>query len=74
MEDYNKSVLDEMETIFDKAGYEDVVSLFRKIGPSCAEMLIQCRWNGKGADCLKLFEESLTLDGLCCSFNYYGSR
>ncbi|XP_045476450.1 sodium channel protein Nach-like isoform X2 [Harmonia axyridis] len=63
-----------MQMIFEKIGYDDSLMVFDRIAPSCEEMLVQCRWNGENVDCLKIFENSLTNDGLCCSFNYYGSR
>ncbi|XP_044745338.1 sodium channel protein Nach-like [Coccinella septempunctata] len=72
--EYTKLDLYKMEEIFEKLGYNDLVTVLRKIGPSCDEMLVQCRWNGEAMDCLNIFEETLTIDGICCSFNYYGSR
>lgn len=30
-----------------------------------------CKWKGITNQCNKYFKQSLSRDGLCCSFNYY---
>ena len=30
-----------------------------------------CKWKGTIDQCDKYFKQSLSVDGLCCSFNYY---
>ncbi|KAL3285484.1 hypothetical protein HHI36_000016 [Cryptolaemus montrouzieri] len=71
---YNTTSLIRMKKILDRNDYLHTDLILRKIGQTCKEMLIQCEWNGELTKCLDIFEESYTLDGLCCSYNYYGSR
>lgn len=35
----------------------------------CEEMLVMCKYGNKPVDCLRIFETTLTDDGLCCIFN-----
>lgn len=46
----------------------------RKITQSCAELLVKCKWENIEFNCMDLFAQSFTIDGLCCSFNYYMAR
>ncbi|KYN06007.1 PREDICTED: sodium channel protein Nach-like [Cyphomyrmex costatus] len=41
------------------------------ITQNCSTLLTMCKWKGKVGQCDKYFKRSLSLDGLCCSFNYY---
>ncbi|KAG5321537.1 NACH protein, partial [Acromyrmex heyeri] len=41
------------------------------ITQNCSTLLTMCKWKGTNDQCDKYFKQSLSLDGLCCSFNYY---
>ncbi|XP_018347417.1 PREDICTED: sodium channel protein Nach-like [Trachymyrmex septentrionalis] len=41
------------------------------ITQNCSTLLTMCKWKGTIDQCDKYFKRSLSLDGLCCSFNYY---
>ncbi|KAG5315168.1 NACH protein, partial [Acromyrmex insinuator] len=41
------------------------------ITQNCSTLLTMCKWKGRIDQCDKYFKQSLSLDGLCCSFNYY---
>jgi acid-sensing ion channel, other len=40
------------------------------LAPTCTDLLLKCKWAGKSVDCSKIFEERLTNEGFCCTFNY----
>lgn len=42
-----------------------------QITQNCSTLLTMCKWKGKIDQCNKYFKQSLSRDGLCCSFNYY---
>lgn len=44
-----------------------------KTAPTCAELIMDCTWQGTTTKCLDFFSISPTDDGLCCTFNgaYY---
>lgn len=50
----------------------NVMNLSSTLKPKCSEMLINCRWKGTESRCDALFQQVNTIEGLCCSFNYYG--
>ncbi|XP_076296006.1 pickpocket protein 28 [Lasioglossum baleicum] len=39
------------------------------VSQSCGEMLHLCQWHGNITDCEKLFNPTMTDEGLCCNFN-----
>ncbi|XP_076229162.1 pickpocket protein 28 isoform X2 [Nomia melanderi] len=39
------------------------------VSQSCAEMLHRCEWRGNMTDCEKIFNPTMTDEGLCCNFN-----
>ncbi|XP_076240811.1 pickpocket protein 28 [Calliopsis andreniformis] len=39
------------------------------VSQSCSEMLHMCQWHGNLTDCEKIFNPSMTDEGLCCNFN-----
>ncbi|XP_078032975.1 pickpocket protein 28 [Augochlora pura] len=39
------------------------------VSQSCTEMLHVCQWRGNVTDCEKLFNPTLTDEGMCCNFN-----
>lgn len=40
--------------------------------PRCEEMLQKCQWKGSILRCGAIFQTIKTIEGSCCSFNYYG--
>ncbi|KAG8233702.1 hypothetical protein J437_LFUL013354 [Ladona fulva] len=48
---------------------DDMKDFMAKVTPSCRDILKHCRWAGFPINCLEVFSEIITDDGLCCSFN-----
>ncbi|XP_057656687.1 sodium channel protein Nach-like isoform X1 [Diorhabda carinulata] len=67
--DYNKTQIDILQNVLDTHHY-NVEYVMQKLTQNCSEMLKFCSWNGKQFDCPDLFQESLAVNGFCCSFNY----
>ncbi|CAG9839722.1 unnamed protein product [Diabrotica balteata] len=40
-----------------------------RVGNSCSDMLKACKWSSDKKSCEDLFNNDLTDEGLCCSFN-----
>lgn len=45
-----------------------------ELAPNCKEMLQGCQWKGEEKRCESIFEEILSTEGYCCSFNYYALK
>lgn len=41
-----------------------------KVAPSLDEVFLRCNWHGKDVNCSSIFNEILTDEGLCYTFNY----
>ncbi len=39
------------------------------VGQSCSEMMLRCHFEGRDRDCGQIFDEVITDEGQCCSFN-----
>lgn len=52
----------------------NVLNLTSTLKPKCEDMLVACRWKGTEARCSELFQPVMTIEGICCSFNYYGLK
>lgn len=50
----------------------NIESLLQQISPNCMTMLTRCMWKGTQTRCDTLFQVIKTVEGYCCSFNYYG--
>lgn len=50
----------------------NVLDLARALAPECNDMLQRCRWSGYDVRCDTLYQPVDTIEGACCSFNYYG--
>lgn len=61
----------EIELELRQSGYM-VDNLMKEVTQPCAEMLTECNWLSDRVDCERLFHLSLTSEGYCCSFNYFG--
>ncbi|CAH1108555.1 unnamed protein product [Psylliodes chrysocephalus] len=55
----------------DSTGYNwtNLRNFLIRVGNSCSDMLKQCKWSSNGRSCDDLFNNDLTDEGLCCSFN-----
>lgn len=42
------------------------------LAPNCLEMVSKCIWKGTNTRCDSLFQRIPTIEGICCSFNYFG--
>lgn len=51
-------------------GMWNVQKTFDIIAPSCAEMLLVCRFKGKAKKCTDYFQARRTAFGTCCVFNF----
>lgn len=49
-----------------------VLELMNELAPKCNEMLKACQWKGSIQRCDTLYQSVKTIEGVCCSFNYYG--
>lgn len=43
--------------------------LLFQTGNSCSDMLKKCEWSSEVKNCDEMFNNELTDEGLCCSFN-----
>ncbi|CAD6993458.1 unnamed protein product, partial [Ceratitis capitata] len=43
-----------------------------ELTPNCTDILVHCRLAGEDFDCMTKFTETLTANGLCCTFNEDG--
>lgn len=64
----DQNAVDLLDTVFRLNGYS-ADDVFRKIEPSCAEMILRCKWEHQTVPCRKMFKTSHTRDGHCCTFN-----
>lgn len=45
-----------------------------EVTPSCMDLLLVCKWKGRITRCDSLFQDSVTPEGICCSFNHFDLR
>ncbi|XP_030377305.1 pickpocket protein 11 [Scaptodrosophila lebanonensis] len=50
-----------------------LADLAQQISPDCIEMISRCIWKGMNTRCESLFQRVVTMEGTCCSFNYFAS-
>ncbi|EFN89774.1 Sodium channel protein Nach [Harpegnathos saltator] len=50
-----------------------ILDVMKMITGNCSSLLVTCKWKGVLSPCDKYFRQSISRDGLCCSFNYYTS-
>lgn len=50
-----------------------LTELSKQLSPDCLEMISRCIWKGINTRCESLFQRIVTLEGICCSFNYFGA-
>ncbi|XP_044264370.1 sodium channel protein Nach-like [Tribolium madens] len=67
---YNMSELMVLHKVLVTNNYNDIGVVMKKISQSCNEMIRKCEWEFETVPCERLFQETLTTDGNCCSFNY----
>lgn len=44
----------------------------RRLTPNCSDIFVSCQLGGQPFECLHKFQDSLTSDGFCCTFNMHG--
>lgn len=69
--DANKTEYNQLHSIF-QTNNISVLNLINYLTPRCDEMLNACQWKGSIVRCDTLYQAINTIEGLCCSFNYYG--
>lgn len=52
----------------------EIPQLMGEFAPPCSSMFERCMWKGTQWRCDNLFQMVNSTEGLCCSFNYYGTR
>ncbi|KAM8715103.1 hypothetical protein ACLKA7_002189 [Drosophila subpalustris] len=50
-----------------------LTELTNQLSPDCLEMISRCFWKGINTRCESLFQRVVTLEGICCSFNYFAA-
>ncbi|GLV43926.1 nach [Carabus blaptoides fortunei] len=65
--------IDLLSSVFRLNGY-NAADVFKRIEPSCSEIILKCRWEHQYVPCEKLFKTSYTRDGHCCTFNGNSGR
>lgn len=50
-----------------------VLELTTVLKPKCNDMIKGCRWKGADTKCDTLFQTVNTIEGICCSFNFYAT-
>ncbi|XP_015117533.1 sodium channel protein Nach [Diachasma alloeum] len=68
-----KSNFTTLQDIFDDNNYS-IADVVRAVSQNCSEFILHCKWKGIPTACEKLFRETLSRDGVCCSFNYISTR
>ncbi|ALC39113.1 ppk16, partial [Drosophila busckii] len=58
------------QQILDLNNYS-LAELVKRLSPDCLEMVSRCIWKGINSRCESLFQRIVTLEGYCCSFNYF---
>lgn len=56
---------------FYRCYFEETNYNFFQVTQNCSTLLTVCKWKGIIDQCDRYFKQSLSRDGLCCSFNYY---
>ncbi|XP_061941386.1 pickpocket protein 28-like [Apis cerana] len=49
--------------------WDNILHFMINVTQSCSEMLHLCKWHGNITECEKIFNPTLTDEGLCCNFN-----
>ncbi|CAL7937690.1 unnamed protein product [Xylocopa violacea] len=49
--------------------WESMLHFMINVSQSCTEMLHLCKWHGNITDCEKIFNPTMTDEGMCCNFN-----
>ncbi|OXU30069.1 hypothetical protein TSAR_017058 [Trichomalopsis sarcophagae] len=62
-----------LQEVFDVNNYS-VSQVMKMVRQDCSSLLKTCKWSGNSTPCHKLFEETRSRDGLCCSFNHIHSE
>lgn len=66
---YQKKDIDLLQRVLTKTSYT-ISEVIANVSRRCDEILVKCSWLGTVVKCNKIFEQSLSSSGYCCSFNY----
>ncbi|XP_050293011.1 alkylated DNA repair protein alkB homolog 8 isoform X2 [Anthonomus grandis grandis] len=69
-QNYNMTELDVAQEVLNSNGYPDLNMIVKRISQKCEDMILRCAWNKQVVNCKDIFEETYTIQGRCCSFNY----
>jgi amiloride-sensitive sodium channel len=67
---YNMTELMILHDVLLENNYNEIGAVMKKIMQPCEDMIVKCMWQFKTVPCREIFEETLTTEGPCCSFNY----
>lgn len=67
---FNEKDMQVLHQVLVKNNIIDPGVMIKQISNSCDEVLEKCSWQGEVVNCSSIFADTLTPDGLCCSFNY----
>ncbi|XP_068895417.1 sodium channel protein Nach-like isoform X1 [Tenebrio molitor] len=67
---YNMTELMILHDVLLENNYNEIGAVMKKIMQPCEDMILKCMWQFKTVPCREIFEETLTTEGPCCSFNY----
>ncbi|CAH1118446.1 unnamed protein product, partial [Phaedon cochleariae] len=59
----------EVDTLSTPYNWTTLRNFLIRVGTSCTDMMKVCEWSSDPKDCDELFNNDLTDEGLCCSFN-----
>ncbi|EDW13421.2 pickpocket protein 11 [Drosophila mojavensis] len=50
-----------------------LTELMNRLSPDCLDMISRCIWKGIKTRCESLFQRIVTIQGICCSFNFFAT-
>ncbi|XP_074108181.1 pickpocket protein 28 [Cotesia typhae] len=59
----------EIDDVFGSANWTNVLRFMINVSQPCNEMLHHCQWHGNVTECERIFNPTLTDEGMCCNFN-----
>lgn len=66
---FNETSLNDSVSISKNNKWSNIHSFLSNISQSCSEMIESCQYASRILNCSEVFQEILTDDGICCSFN-----
>ncbi|XP_057341038.1 pickpocket protein 28 isoform X2 [Microplitis mediator] len=59
----------EVNEVFGSADWSNVLRFMINVSQPCNEMLHHCQWHGNITECERIFNPTMTDEGMCCNFN-----